>query len=336
MEQPGHVSSHEVAVPITAPDRAGDILHCEAILYALAEAQSIEEVKKIHDHADAVRAYVRSASMGLDLQNRAAEIKLRAERKAGKMLSEMRLRGGRQRSKLHRVTLTLSDLGITKQQSRRWQLEASLSDGDFENYVRDCNESHQELTAAGLLRRATQASRQSDPASKRNSPLQAIAAGLIELAARGQRYACVHATPPWADKCRGGSFVSFSFSELARLPICHVAERNSHMHLWVPAKWLPHGVRLMEAWGFRYRGVCAIAKAIPEYGEHWQEVLDFLVLGVRGQRPFSDNGIPNLVYANRRGAELETALDLIERVSPGPHLHVFGDRQKEGWTVITG
>ena len=49
---------------------------------ALAEAKTIDEIKTIRDKAEAVRQYARSASLGLQIQNYAAEVKLRAERKA--------------------------------------------------------------------------------------------------------------------------------------------------------------------------------------------------------------------------------------------------------------
>lgn len=55
---------------------------------ALALAKSIDEVKNIRDKAEALRAYAKQAGMGLEMQNECAEIKLRAERRAGEMLAE--------------------------------------------------------------------------------------------------------------------------------------------------------------------------------------------------------------------------------------------------------
>jgi hypothetical protein len=47
----------------------------------LVEAKSLEEIKSIRDKAEAARAYVKAAKLGLEVQNRAAEVKLRAERR---------------------------------------------------------------------------------------------------------------------------------------------------------------------------------------------------------------------------------------------------------------
>src|SRR4051812_14843110 len=100
----------------------------------LEEAKSLEEIKEIRDKAEAARSYARAAKLGLELQNRAAELRLRAERKAGQFLRSMKLRGGDRRSKLHRPTLKLDALGISRQQSMRWQRVASISEEDFCSY----------------------------------------------------------------------------------------------------------------------------------------------------------------------------------------------------------
>ena len=73
----------------------------------------------------------------LQAQNECAEIKIRAERKGGELLREMGLSAGRPQKSLHDVRIfpTLSDLGITYIQSHRWQLEASIPDDIFLNYV---------------------------------------------------------------------------------------------------------------------------------------------------------------------------------------------------------
>ena len=56
---------------------------------ALAEVRTIDDIKAIRDKAEAARHYARSAALGLDVQNYAAEVKLRAERKAGALLSAL-------------------------------------------------------------------------------------------------------------------------------------------------------------------------------------------------------------------------------------------------------
>jgi hypothetical protein len=123
---------------------------------ALAEAQSFDQIKEIRDKAEAVRKYEQSASLGLDIQNRAAEVKLRAERQAGKLLTEMTLRGGDRRSKDHNERLKLDDLGISRNQSTRWQMQARVPENVFREHIKVTCDAGKELTSARLLRLAKQ------------------------------------------------------------------------------------------------------------------------------------------------------------------------------------
>jgi hypothetical protein len=66
---------------------------------------------------------MQSRGAHLDSQNIAAEYKIRCERVPGEMLAEMPKHNGD--SRLHDAT-RLSDLGVEKTQSHRWQAIARL------------------------------------------------------------------------------------------------------------------------------------------------------------------------------------------------------------------
>lgn len=127
-----------------------------ASMHALDSARTVPEIKQIRDQAEAVRTFAHNAKLGLELQNQAAEIKLRAERKAGDLLRTMRLKGGDRRSKHHHERLTLAQLGIDQNQSKRWQKQASVSEKKFHDFIRYANAHGLELTSAALLRLANQ------------------------------------------------------------------------------------------------------------------------------------------------------------------------------------
>jgi hypothetical protein len=122
------------------------------IVRSLAETRSLKDVKAIRDKAEAARHFAQSAALGLKIQNRAAELKLRAERRAGELLSELAPHGGNRRPSSHEENLKLSDLGIDHNQSARWRREATVSDAVFERYLAAANELGKEITAQGLLR----------------------------------------------------------------------------------------------------------------------------------------------------------------------------------------
>jgi len=81
--------------------------------------------------AEAARTYARAAKLGLDAQNHAAEVKIRAERKAGDLLKQLdRSNGGQPtHSKMERVEKSeyrevLEEQDIPTTTAHRWQQAA--------------------------------------------------------------------------------------------------------------------------------------------------------------------------------------------------------------------
>jgi len=96
---------------------------------AIARATNVGDVKNIRDKAEALRVYAKQAGIGLEVQNAVAEIKLRAERKAGELLEEIEreqgkrtdLTSGHDVSKLQQLA---TDLETDLKQLSRWQQES--------------------------------------------------------------------------------------------------------------------------------------------------------------------------------------------------------------------
>ena len=63
---------------------------------ALAEATTLPDMKSVRSWAEALRAYAKSRGLGIEAENQAAEIVIRAERKMGLVLAEpgTRAKGG--------------------------------------------------------------------------------------------------------------------------------------------------------------------------------------------------------------------------------------------------
>lgn len=119
---------------------------------ALASAQTLEDVLSIRDQAKALEACLKIVGESLEAANDAAEVKLRAERKAGEMLAAMdNAKTGPKELGNSVLPNSLEDLGIGKIQSSRWQREAAVDDETFESYLASCREEKREITQAGLL-----------------------------------------------------------------------------------------------------------------------------------------------------------------------------------------
>ncbi len=133
----------------------------------LADVRSVHDAKAIHDFAEAARVYARQARLGLEAQNDAAEIRLRAERKLGELLASMDKHPGGNVNRSLRATgwseqpTRLHDLGISKSQSSRWQAIAAVPTHVFDQHLADVREQARrdgttELTSAGAILLARQ------------------------------------------------------------------------------------------------------------------------------------------------------------------------------------
>jgi hypothetical protein len=142
------------------------LVRYDAARKALAAAHRVDEVKAIRDKAEAVRVYAKQAG-DFELQNQAAEIRIVAERRAGELLADMAMHPGtrgegrprRDGARNRRSSATtayppkLDDIGVTKDQSSKWQRLAKLiDDATFERALVRAKERNAELTTAALLR----------------------------------------------------------------------------------------------------------------------------------------------------------------------------------------
>lgn len=119
----------------------------------LAEVKTVDNAKKIVNLAEAARVYAREVELGLEAQNYAAEIKLRAQRRGGEILKKMEKGSGRPSKNLSQPVTnfkqeTYDEVGITRQDASRWQQIASLSPEVFEAVIAETTEADKELTTA--------------------------------------------------------------------------------------------------------------------------------------------------------------------------------------------
>ena len=137
-------------------DMTNALSNFDAARRAIEKAASIDEVKAIRDRAEALRGYIRQSSQGLEMQNKCAEIKLRAERRAGELLAGMENQQPGQYQRLHDETVApkLTELGISKLQSHRWQSISAIPQGAFDGHIAEIVGARRELTTTDALRLA--------------------------------------------------------------------------------------------------------------------------------------------------------------------------------------
>jgi len=207
---------------------------------ALAQAVSIDEVKLIRDQASALRAYIRQQGASLEMQNQCAEIKLRAERRAGEMLAEQVKVGNPQLSHDVIIAPKLNELGISLKESSRWQLEAEVPEDIFEKHIAEIKSNKEELTSSGLRRLAIKLKPQ-----PKTPPLPA---GI---------YNVIYADPPWQYDNSGviasaeTHYKTLSIAELCAINI--PSANNAVLFMWVTNPFLQDAFEVVESWDFEYK-----------------------------------------------------------------------------------
>jgi len=114
----------------------------DAARHALQAARTVDEVKSIKNKAEAVRMYALQAH-DAEMVNLATEIKVRAMRRLGELLSEMELKPGNpHHDKVngrapHTIKPTLAQMGIAKHESALTQKIAAVPEDEFEQAMRE-------------------------------------------------------------------------------------------------------------------------------------------------------------------------------------------------------
>jgi len=314
------------------------LVHFERARAELAQATSIDEVKGIRDKAAALRSYVQQQGASLEMQNQCAEIKLRAERRAGELLAadERIARGG---SKFRDGTL--KECSVTKKQSHRWQRIAALPEPEFEKHIDAEKAAKHELTSSGMLAKAKAWLNGKKNVDVDEQTPAKVTTQLDDLIAADRKFGTIYADPPWkygnqaTRAATDNHYPTLTVDEIAALPVAELAADTGHLHLWTTNAFLPAAFDVIEAWGFAYKSCFVWVKTQLGIGNYWRVSHEFLLLGVRGSCPFQDHSLASWLELPRtqHSAKPEDVRGLIERASPSPRLEMFARTTARGWTA---
>jgi N6-adenosine-specific RNA methylase IME4 len=165
-------------------------------------------------------------------------------------------------------------------------------------------------------------------------------------------FATVYADPPWRFTNRTGKvapehrrldrYDTMTHDDICRVPVAASVANNSHLYLWVPNALLPDGLRVIEAWGFRYVSNIVWAKRRKDGGPdgrgvgfYFRNVTELVLFGVRGSMRTLAPGRRQVNMVETRKREHSRKPDelygVIESCSPGPYLELFARYPRPGW-----
>jgi len=144
------MSGYQV-VPLASSELAQVAPNWHAMQTAIAQCESVDEIRSIADKALAISAYF-ALSQDIDNENRAMRVRIRAERRMGELIVAGQKAGtiakadGGNRNLASTVT-RLSYIGIPYDRSARAQALARVSDDQFEAALNTGNPSLRSCTA---------------------------------------------------------------------------------------------------------------------------------------------------------------------------------------------
>jgi len=169
-----------------------------------------------------------------------------------------------------------------------------------------------------------------------------------------QRYRTILVDPPWKEvggKDKTGRswgsdrhYPVMSLAEIEALPVRDIAdEQGSHLYMWVTNNFLPHGLRIMQSWGFRYVTKIDWVKVNKKLqcglGQYFRGASESCLFGVMGRLPYRRNeeggrlqGRTAIIAPRQRHSQKPDEMrEMIEIVSYVPRIELFAREKTDGW-----
>lgn len=351
-ERPGpRIKRGSRAALVVAKDPTRALVFYNRAKQALAKAHRVDEVKSIGDKATAMRAYAIQAK-DRELQDYATEIRMRAERRAGELLGEMeKRRAGRppkNRSSMRTdLPSTLADLGISKNESARWQALAEASPEHFEKALEKTREqSGAILASAPVLRELRREEYEAEAAKLKTNPPK-LPEG---------KYSVVVTDPPWPTGEPGrtqgvggeaGVFVKdtagmkYSTMSLAEIGaqvaglVKRVAAADCHVFLWTTQAFLFAAKEILDECGLTYRFTMVWKKpGGPQPLRYPQYNCEFVICATQGKPKFVATKDFWACFEAPRGQHSEKPekfYQTLRRVTVGRRLDAYNRRPIDGF-----
>jgi N6-adenosine-specific RNA methylase IME4 len=302
----------------------------------LAEAKTLDEVKHIIDIAEAARTYARAAKLGLEAYNHAAEVKVRAERKAGELLAQLERGKGGGDSTVDNMSRVVSEYKsvldeqeIGYKAAERWKRIAEMPEAVFEAHLEE-ERGERPITTSAVLRELQFA----DRAAARANATVTMPEG---------RYRTIVIDPPWPiEKIERDvrpnqvevDYPTMTIEEIAAFPLGDIAvEDGCHVYLWTTHKWLPVAFNVFDAWGVKYQCLLTWVKNVGFTPFSWMYSTEHCLFGRIGSLPLLVNGKRLDFHAAVRehSRKPDEFYKLVSEVSPEPRIDVFSREPREGF-----
>jgi N6-adenosine-specific RNA methylase IME4 len=308
------------------------LLKYDVACRALAEASTIDEVKDIRDKAEAMRIYARQAN-NTELEEKAALIRVRGERKLGQMLLEAKADGrlhegrpkknGSRSDQLERIKI--EDYGIDKRLSVEAQRIGAIPEAEYEHLLGRLS-----ATVKARGSRVALIEMNAEEKKKKRAQKEALL-GEYQTALPDKKYGVIVADPEWRfepysretgmDRAADNHYPTSAAHVVAQRDVRSIAADDCVLFLWATIPMLCEAIVVMDyGWGFTYKSHYVWGKDKIGTGYWGREKHELLLIGTRGNPPAPAMGTQceSLIIAPRdeHSAKPEIFLEIIEKYYP--------------------
>lgn len=160
-----------------------------------------------------------------------------------------------------------------------------------------------------------------------------------------KKYKTIYADPPWME--RGGGKIKrgadrhyqlMTTKAIMELPVSELADDNCHLYLWVTNNFLDDGLKVIDAWGFRYVTAITWVKDRIGLGQYYRGMTEHCLFATKGRLPYKiidgrrQQGRTCIVAPKRGHSEKPDEMrQMIEAVSYAPMIELFARTKTPEW-----
>lgn len=174
------------------------------------------------------------------------------------------------------------------------------------------------------------------------------------------------ADPPWSlnDKLDGSpslkrvkrgaaaNYQTLTADQIAALPVQEIAASNSILALWVPSTLLSDGLKVMQAWGYKYKQIYVWVKTKKDavlvddclsfgMGRLFRQTHEIALIGTKGSvtKLLKNKSQRSVSFGlnerrSKKPEHLQDSLELMFDCDEQTCLELFARRSRSGWTCL--
>jgi len=129
-----------------------------------------------------------------------------------------------------------------------------------------------------------------------------------------------------------------------RIDVKSLRDKTCALFLWVTMPTLPDGIKVIEAWGFKYK-TCAFAwvktkkdgTPLAGMGSYTKSNIEVCLLGMRGHIKAVDKTVPQIVMHERIGHSVKPPIvrdRIVQLFGNISRIELFARQKIDGWDAI--